>query len=107
MEYKVFELDYTTKILVPLTFVGEFVGILMSCKKITGYPATKSEPIEFAIKVVDPQMDEELTEREKKLIADRDEKQKYWLDYAARNTELTAKIKGLEDQLAEGAKTGE
>ena len=92
----VIEIDYSTKFLVPEPQLSTWVTLLGQARKIEGYNATTSRPIEYSIKQPDPELDKELSPREEKLIAEKDSMSKYWTDERAKTAELTKQVSDMQ-----------
>lgn len=82
------EINYNSSILVQCEDLPSLVDIFSRCKVITGYPEKKTNTLEYSVKGTDPDLDKEMTEREKKLNEAAIEKSASWYKVYQENEQL-------------------
>jgi len=91
-DYVVVELNWYTKLFVPRVELPSVVTLLGNCRMVDG-DKHSTKPIDFNITQADPTLIEEVTEREKKLIEERDKKNQDWCKEYTEKQKLQEELK--------------
>lgn len=91
----------TSNLLVPQYLLPELVQILNRVQGIEGYSTTaKATPLTFSMNVAESFVTKPMSEREKKLQEELDQRNRYWLDERDASQKLRTELQQTKNRLA-------
>jgi hypothetical protein len=96
-EYTVVKFGYSLVVLAPTDRLPDLVNILSECRQVDGGIEKKSSFLSYSIEAVDPEMDNEMSPREKKLEEEAKTNNDRWYKAYQENELLKKQLEELKE----------
>lgn len=96
---KIISIGYSLKFLVPGHLLVQTVELLQNLQQVEGYGATETlKPIEFEVKIPDPNLGVPISDREKRLAEELEKKNSEWAAAYNKASVLEKELKALRNE---------
>jgi hypothetical protein len=96
---KIISIGYGAKFLVPGYLLAQTVELLQNLQQVEGYGATETlKPIEFEVKIPDPNLGVPISDREKRLAEELEKKNSEWAVAYNKASALEKELKALRNE---------